>query len=351
MGMRLEIRHSCRRRIRMVVAGIVAALPGVLPGCAQAQAEWQRDLHCTVHSPQPAIVSFNRLDVSRDTAIGAPISEEQQSVTTITCPQNTITGNGFGFRIQALPVRRVSGAVADVWETGVPGIGVRVFSAGQRRVISNSGVVELGTLWGRASSIITLTHRHQLVKTGPIGATGQLNFGNVYWFRDMHSRGRRAYIPTGPLGYVAIGTATLAPRSCRVTTPNVGVTLPNTQASTLRNNGASIGNTGFFIGLQCDTDTEVHITLTDATTPGNRTNLLSLTADSTARGVAVRVRRPDNAPVSFGPDSPAAGNANQWRVGQRSGATTIGMSAEYVATGDVTAGTVRALATFTMSYH
>ena len=322
-----------------------------LLNCLPESAEAQTGRRCNV-LPQPGTLLFNQLNISRDTAVGAPISEELTVNTLVTCPDSIGQGgNGIGFRMQVVPVRRVSGTVRDVWETGVPGIGVRVYSRELARVVSNTTSAHVGTVWGRWGNAVNYILTHQLVKTGPIDTTGQLQFGKLYSFWHSNAAGSRRDVATGPLAYVSIANATLAARSCRVTTPDVRVTLPDTLASTLGNNGASIGNTGFFIGLQCDANTNVHITLTDATTPGNRTNLLSLTADSTARGVAIRVRRPDNAPVSFGPDSPAAGNANQWRVGQRSGAVTVPMSAEYVATGNVTAGTVRALATFTMSYH
>jgi len=90
--------------------------------------------------------------------------------------------------------------------------------------------------------------------------------------------------------------------------------------------------------------------LTDATTPGNRTDLLTLTSGSTANGVRIRIRNQADNPVSFGPDAPTAGNTNQWLVGPSDSTTTIPMTAEYVSTGDVEAGTANAVATFTMSY-
>jgi type 1 fimbria pilin len=348
MNPRAEVcNHRPRPAMPILLLGLSALLLTSFPEDADAQI-----LRFCGVAPQPAVLSFTQLNVSRDTAVGAPISEEVVSNVRVDCPGTwrARERSSLGFRMQVVPTYRVSNVVGDVWETGVPGIGLRVYAATAGRVVSNSYRAEIGpTIWSRTRVTRNFVLRHQLVKIGAIGMTGMLNFGAVYTFRNQSALTGNGGVMV--LATVAIGTATLAPRSCRVTTPNVGVTLPNTQASTLGNNGASIGNTGFFIGLQCDDNTDVHITLTDATTPGNRTNLLSLTADSTARGVAVRVRRPDNAPVSFGPDSPAAGNTNQWRVGQRSGATTIPMSAEYVATGTVTAGTVRALATFTMSYH
>jgi len=62
------------------------------------------------------------------------------------------------------------------------------------------------------------------------------------------------------------------------------------------------------------------------------------------------MRDTNQAAVRLGPDSPVAGNTNQWLVGPATDTMTIPMTAEYVATGAVEPGIVRALATFTMSY-
>jgi type 1 fimbria pilin len=75
-----------------------------------------------------------------------------------------------------------------------------------------------------------------------------------------------------------------------------------------------------------------------------------LAQDSSARGIAIRIRNPSGMPINFGPDSSDRGNVNQWRVGLARDTTSIPMSAEYVSTGVITPGSVRALATFTMSY-
>ena len=55
------------------------------------------------------------------------------------------------------------------------------------------------------------------------------------------------------------------------------------------------------------------MTLTDATTPSNTTDLLSLKPSSTAAGVKLRILKSNSNPVFFGPDSAVAGWPLGWR--------------------------------------
>jgi type 1 fimbria pilin len=94
----------------------------------------------------------------------------------------------------------------------------------------------------------------------------------------------------------------------------------------------------------------VLITLTDNVNPANQSNALQPTADSTAQGIGVQILR-GGLPISFGPDSAAVGNTNQWTIGNSpNGPLQVPLTARYVSTGRVAAGTVKALCTFTMSY-
>ena len=95
----------------------------------------------------------------------------------------------------------------------------------------------------------------------------------------------------------------------------------------------------------------IRLTLTDATMPANRSSNLSLTAASTARGLAVRMRN-DGTPISYGPDSSAAGNPGQFLVKAGVGNETVSLPLDvsYVRTGTVIAGSANATATFTVRY-
>ncbi|WP_400565413.1 fimbrial protein [Pseudomonas aeruginosa] len=111
----------------------------------------------------------------------------------------------------------------------------------------------------------------------------------------------------------------------------------------------------FNIHIECDTDVAVHATMTDASDPGNVSNILSLAKASTASGVGLQVFKYDDPePLSFGPDSSARGNTNQWFVGN---STTnnhrflVPFSVRYIQTAPkITGGKVEALSTVTFSY-
>ena len=157
-------------------------------------------------------------------------------------------------------------------------------------------------------------------------------------------------------------TITVNAASCRMTTPaNQSVTLPTVGQAAFAAEGSSAGRgVAFHIGMNCDANVALHLTMTDAWAPSNYTNTLSLargspfpSGDATARGVSVQVfYNGSSTPVSYGPDSSEKGNTNQWKIGQSTTATSydIPFTASYVRTGVVTPGTVKAHATFTFSY-
>lgn len=176
--------------------------------------------------------------------------------------------------------------------------------------------------------------------------------------------------PTGPgspdvVGFFYVGMNGLSPfrvispggvtsitvRGCDVTTPSVGVTLPSVSPSSLSSAGAVAGNTSFSLGLSCSAGTQVNLTLTDATTPSNTSNVLTLGSGSTASGVGMQILN-GTTPIAYGPDSSAAGNNNQWSAGTANGGPmTIPLNVRYIRTANpITPGKVAGLATFTMSY-
>ncbi|WP_176115045.1 fimbrial protein [Burkholderia cepacia] len=139
------------------------------------------------------------------------------------------------------------------------------------------------------------------------------------------------------------------PQSCTITNSSVDVRLPPVSSGKLSYVGASAGETGFNIGLNCRAGSNVYVTLTDLTDPGNTGDQLTLTQDSTAKGVKLRVSR-NGQPVRYGPDSRLPGNPNQWYVGPSVSTSNIPLTVQYVADGPVSGGTVKGAATFTMSY-
>jgi type 1 fimbria pilin len=152
--------------------------------------------------------------------------------------------------------------------------------------------------------------------------------------------------------YSGVFSGNLSTLTCSVTTPAVDVTMPQTSTTRLPSVGSTDGTTAFNIGVNRDVGVTVFVTLTDAITPSNRTNTLTLAADSTATRIACQGLYNNN-PISFGPDSSVAGNPGQFGVTASpttGGPVSIPLSARYIRTGTIQPGTVKGLATFTMSY-
>jgi type 1 fimbria pilin len=148
---------------------------------------------------------------------------------------------------------------------------------------------------------------------------------------------------------VASGTFTLP--TCSAQTPKP-VKLDEIKLRDLSSVGTTAGRKDFELSFNCSSGAKVSIVITDVATPSNRTNILTLAPDSTAKGVGIQVLKADGTPVSFGPDATGSDVANQWLIGASpNGTLTLPLSAQYVRTGDVVPGSLRALATFTMSYN
>ncbi|MBU9128886.1 fimbrial protein [Burkholderia multivorans] len=140
------------------------------------------------------------------------------------------------------------------------------------------------------------------------------------------------------------------PKSCRATLPATTVPLNPVWVSQLPTAGATAGDKPFNVGLSCSPGTNVYVSLTDLTNPGNTSDQLTLTPDSTASGVKLRLLTQNGTPASFGSDSAPSGNPNRWYLGASGTLTSIPLTAQYIATGPAKAGSVKGLASFTLSY-
>ncbi|CAI1542504.1 F17e-G fimbrial adhesin precursor [Serratia fonticola] len=119
--------------------------------------------------------------------------------------------------------------------------------------------------------------------------------------------------------------------------------------------GSSAGAPADFkLTTLCGSGVKLYATMTDGSDPGNTGNILKPAEGTTASGVSVQILR-DGLPISFGPDSSASGNTNQWYIGTaNSGGSevfTIPLKARYVQTeANMVAGAVKARTTVTFSY-
>jgi|GEM_PF-5755587 len=134
----------------------------------------------------------------------------------------------------------------------------------------------------------------------------------------------------------------------------VPVSLPAISSQSLPASGSVAGRVPFSLEFYCPDmpNSNMYITFTDNTNPGNTSTILSLAPESTAKDIGLQILY-NNQPVGFGADSSEAGNTNQfWLSNMSAGYKTFSFGAQYIRPGNtpVTAGSVVARATFTMSY-
>lgn len=200
--------------------------------------------------------------------------------------------------------------------------------------------------WGPGISGHTLLI--ELVKTGPIVSGGKLKGRFARWFVNGADFANYSW--------AGVTTVESIKPTCTVATPSVSVALGAVPRSQFTGVGSTSDAQGFDITLQCGggdaaLTTGVHVTLTDQVKPGNRTDTLSLTPQSTAKGVGIQVLR-EGEPIKYGADSAEAGNENQWLAGEAAnGVFKIPLTAHYIQTEEiVSAGTADGRATFTLNY-
>jgi len=164
------------------------------------------------------------------------------------------------------------------------------------------------------------------------------------------------------------GTIVVTPNSptCTVTSSSKNISVPMGTVSRNAITGpGSVSPTAqsFGIDLTCSGGrsgglaNNIYVTLTDQANPSNTSDILPLTNQpGSATGVGIQVFYNGSA-VHFGQASDTFGNPGQWSAGSTlpgaagNGSYHIPLTAQYVKTGNITAGSAAAYATFTMSYH
>jgi type 1 fimbria pilin len=303
----------------------------------------------------PATLSFSPAgpySVPRDAAVGSQVASALAGAT------------ARGVDCALIETAMVNGteisAGSGIYQTSVSGIGVSFYvvnGSGQTLITTTGGGYTSGTIGAPGTGALPGIQANLVV-------TGQVVSG--YSLSSLPSV-TVTFTPTGSCGWSTGIANTLAtnasnsavvPITCIVTTPSVSVNLPTISLSALSAVGKTAGDTHFPIGLSCASGANVYITLSDATTPANTSSLLTLASNSTAQGIKLRIVN-SVGPVDFGPDSAAAGTTHQWLLGASSTINGIPLTVQYyrddtnpAGTGPATlsAGSVDAQATFTMSY-
>lgn len=295
----------------------------------------------------------------RDAPVGSTTPNYSTSFS-FHCPGDPCCDRDIYISLAASPATLIAG-YNDVYPTNVPGIGVR-YTVSNGGGTSCSGLPSPYTVQNGTRLVVC----HQLTAAASPGYDYKLNFTAQFIKTGTIAPGALTTVPalsiTNSLNnqagnylwgnaFTGMASGSFNNIACSVTQTAVQVKMPQAQTKDLATTGATTGATPIALSLICDAGVQVAITLTDATTPANRSNTLSLTPDSTASGVAYQIAF-NGTPVFYGADSAAAGNLNQWSAGvSTAGAFSIPLSVQYVRTsGTLVPGTVRGLATFTMSY-
>ncbi len=328
-------------RLLLSTLGIAPLLMGGAPALAQ------------MVNYSPATLSFSPAgpySVPRDAAVGSQVARAQA------------TASASGISCALIETAMVNGtevsAGSGVYQTSVSGIGVsfNVVNGGSQTLITSTGYTS-GTLSAPGNGALPGIQANLVVTGSVVSGFSLTSLPSV----------TVTFTPTGSCGFstgiantlaTSASNSAVVPITCTVTTPTVSVNLPVISLSSLDTVGKTAGDATFPIGLTCAAGANVYITLTDATTPTNTTSLLTLASNSTAQGIKLRILN-SVGPVQFGPDSAVVGTTNQWFLGTSSSISGIPLTVQYyrddtnpagTASATLSAGSVHAQATFTMSY-
>jgi type 1 fimbria pilin len=369
--------------------------PNGLPGLSRWLARGCLLIAASMLLPNPARAAQISCSVLRDTfgfpgyvkvtspvtfSVAAPATINVSSVTPVGTVLSTATayasqygtyatcmgtaGSTYTYTIGG-SVQRFTGStgINNVYATNIPGIGIRIsyptaFDATGylSYTKSNSSTVGDGGA-GTGGEVINVTYSVKIewIKTSTTVGSGTITAGQV-GVGQFNGTTVANIVLTGATNIVAPTPPTCSVDSSSTQTVNLG----NVTATKFSGVGSMTPPTAFNIKFNCSGGTsgqssKIYLTMTDATIPSNRTSNLNLAAASTASGVAVRVQRNAGATdVSFGADSAAIGNQNQWQAGTvatGTGTFSVALQARVVQTGTLKTGSVSAKATFTVGYN
>lgn len=279
-----------------------------------------------------------------------------------TVPDGTVLSWSFAKIVQQNDVARVAcdseigpttysgmGAVGpyNTYASGVSGIGVRLRHTNGDRTFPYTRYVSGYYMQLNALQNAVI----ELVKTGPITAQGTMT-GQIGQFTidNRNLVAARLYISG------SIQIKPLVP-TCSVQTKSVNVSMKTASVQNFTGVGSTTAEKPFEIKLNCaggtqGATTRMFMAITDVTNTANRSTTLSLSKDSTAKGIGYQiVRQTDGSLVSYSPDLQGQ-DPGQWFVGQYGNqVVSVPLVARYVQTQQtVTTGSANALATFTVSY-
>lgn len=316
-------------------------------------------------STTPATLSLGPMD-SIDvtgTLIGGWSSSPKAILNSKDCPDPLpITSWAVGTDTPLSMTASSDGLIYPIYPTEIPNIGYFVQvkdPIGQAQPLSPT---PSQSLWNSSSlmnwGVIIKVH---FVATGPLQPgtyyLASHKVGDGWLSTDLTSNNK---VVSAELSYNS-STITVTGSTCTINSgdDNINVTLPTVSVgnfSGVGSHASAHSQQSFSIGLNCQAGITLFATMSDIAAPANTSNILSLSGSSTASGLGLQLwANGASTPLSFGPESSAKGNLNQWFVGGSSSSAAamynIPFIVRYIQTSSkLTPGTVNAISTITFSY-
>ena len=153
---------------------------------------------------------------------------------------------------------------------------------------------------------------------------------------------------------LASTTLTIKARACTVGSAEQNVDLGTVTPNELPSVGSVSAEKNVNITLSCDDQVHLYATVSDQSNLANTSQTVSLSQDSTGRGVGVQLLYGDSElPLELGTDDSSEGATHQFKITDVNGdGTTVSMPlrVRYIRTGELQGGSANALAGVTFSY-
>jgi type 1 fimbria pilin len=271
----------------------------------------------------PIAVPF---DYAYGQLLGSPVASQPSKPPEVTC--DPWTAYGVVNTVGGWP----SGNPQYIYPTGVSGIGYQLIHADAPGDYMGPYPINVT---GGGSSTFSVGTTLQLVQTGPIANGATLAAGTLANWR---------WGSIVPEYFVLSNAVTFLAPACKVVTKSVSVTLPLVTTGAFAGKDSTAGATPFDIQLTCPSGStatmKIQLDAQAGTAPGYTDVLAN---QGTASGVGVELKDQNGASVVFGQAATVGTTV--------SGSMTLPYTAQYHAiTAAVAGGTVKATATFTLSY-
>lgn len=235
-------------------------------------------------APQKSTVSFGDIIVQRDTLDGTVLATKYSGAW---YNGDAFYGCYYSWKlVWSLPPLGALSGIANTYETTIPGIGLRVSNTSNNdRYLpysENFGVLTYGGRLGKNGL------RMELIKLSKEGTgAGALNYAPA-----VNIVGSSSSEPASPMGTVSM-TANIIPVKCSIETPNIKVPLGDVYMTDFLDVGTTIGERKFDLGLSCDPETKINVTLSaNKNTDIARDDIISLSnygSEGVADGVGVQI--------------------------------------------------------------